>query len=287
MIRATARTPELEAQLRAARRYLRSPKGRLSLILGAIMGLGMIVTGRQTVAITALAVGTSVLLDMCMWAIRRREFVAPSGAILTGLLIGAVLSPIEHWYVVMNTAAFAILSKHLIRTRWSNILNPAACGLVVSGLVLGHAESWWGALPDAGLFGALEVLLLGLLVVQQINKFPLVLSFLGTYFLLFTLVTVLGDPSLATEVFRTPDVNAALFFALFMLDDPPTAPIRYGDQLVFGALVAAVAYAVLLRFGTVYYLSAGLLVGNIWESWRRYLQRPVSTSTAAPLPDAA
>src|SRR4029077_10080752 len=109
----------------------------------------------------------------------------------------------------------------------------------------GNAESWWGALPDAGLFGALEVLLLGLLLVQQVNKFPLVLSFLGTYFLLFTIVTVLGDPSVATEVFRAPDVHAAIFFALFMLDDPPTAPIRYGDQLIFGALVAAVSYAVL------------------------------------------
>lgn len=287
MTRVTATTPEIEAQFRAVRRYLRSPKGRLFLILGAILGLGMVVTGRQAVGVTAIAVGTSVPLDMGMWAIRRREFVAPSGAILTGLLIGAVLSPIEHWYVVMNAAAFAILSKHLIRTRWSNVLNPAACGLVLSGLVLGNAESWWGALPDAGLFGALEVLLLGLLIVKQINKFPLVLSFLGTYFALFTLATVFSDPAVATEVFRAPDVHAAIFFAMFMLDDPPTTPVRYADQLFFGALVAAVSYAVLLRFGTVYYLSAGLLVGNVWESWRRYFQRPASRSTAAPLADAA
>ena len=36
-----------------------------------------------------------------------------------------------------------------------------------------------------------------------------------------------------------------------------------------GVLVAAVSYALFETVGVVYYLLAGLLVGNVWEAWRR------------------
>jgi Na+-translocating ferredoxin:NAD+ oxidoreductase RnfD subunit len=274
----------LNTQFRSARRFMRSPKGHVLLLLSALTALGLIVTGtRQSAEVTALAVTTAVGLDIAFWAVRKREFVAPSGALLTGLIVALVLSPIERWYIVVLTAAIAIASKHLLRTRWSNIFNPAALAIVVVGFALGSVQSWWGALPDAGLFGALEVALLGVLIVNQINKFPLVLSFLGVYYGLFTLATFVADPAISSEVFRSPDVHAALFFAVFMLDDPPTSPVRYVDQVIFGTLVACVSYAVFLRWGPVYYLSAGLLVGNAWESVRRYLQRSVPAMPAPPM----
>jgi Na+-translocating ferredoxin:NAD+ oxidoreductase RnfD subunit len=98
----------------------------------------------------------------------------------------------------------------------------------------------------------------------------MVLVFLGTYYTLFTIAAVFGGENAeVAAIFRTPDVHAALFFALFMLDDPPTAPIHYEDQVAYGVIVATVAYLLMMQFGVVYYLPLALLVGNAWESGRR------------------
>lgn len=68
-----------------------------------------------------------------------------------------------------------------------------------------------------------------------------------------------------------------LFFALFILTDPPTSPVRYRDQIVFAIIVAAASYALFEWSGAVYYLLAGVLVGNLWEAWRRVYRRTGQT----------
>ena len=93
------------------------------------------------------------------------------------------------------------------------------------------------------------------------------------YFALFTGVAIFESSASVAEVFRAPDIHASLFFAFFMLDDPPTSPVRYRDQIVFGAIVALSAYLVFMRLGAVYYLLAGLLVGNLVEAIRRTVAR--------------
>ena len=71
------------------------------------------------------------------------------------------------------------------------------------------------------------------------------------------------------EVFRAPDLQAALFFAFFILTDPPTSPVKYRDQIICALIVAAVSYAVFEWIGAAHYLLAGVLVGNVWEAWSR------------------
>jgi len=198
----------------------------------------------------------------------------PSGALLTGLIVALVLSPIEPWYIAVATAAIAIGSKYVLRTRWSNIFNPAALALVISSFLFATAQSWWGGLPDLSPLVLVLLVCGGLYIANHINKLPLVLVFLGSYFVLFTATALLGNSAQVAEIFRVPDVNAALFFALFMLDDPPTCPTRYSDQVWFALIVAAVSYAVFLAAGVDYYLLAGLLAGNVWEATRRWAARP-------------
>ena len=83
------------------------------------------------------------------------------------------------------------------------------------------------------------------------------------------MASFLIEPAKVAAVFRAPDLQAALFFAFFMLDDPPTCPVRYGDQFVFRFVVALVSYIVFMVWGTVYFLPAGLLAGNAFEAVRR------------------
>jgi Na+-translocating ferredoxin:NAD+ oxidoreductase RnfD subunit len=132
-----------------------------------------------------------------------------------------------------------------------------------------------GALPDLPPIAVVVLLAAGVYLADHINKISLVLVFLATYYALFTVMTFLANPAPVAEVFRAPDVNAALFFAFFMLDDPPTSPVRYGDQVRFGLIVAVASFAAFELLGGVYYLPLGLLFGNVWEAYRRATGRIV------------
>lgn len=264
--------------LRALRRFLRTPKGLMLLILLLLLLLAAPVAGLALVLPgLAIALATAMLYDAALMRLMDGHWQAPTGALLTGLFVALILDPHEPWYVPLAASVLAINAKWFLRTRWSNVVNPAAAALVVTTLVFGSGQSWWGALPD--LPWPLLTLLLAMVIVmaRRINKLPMVLTFIGIYFGIFTLVAYIGDPAQVAELYRVPNINALLFFAGFMLTDPPTSPVRYRDQMIFAAIVAAAAAGLFLLFGGVYFLPAGLLIGNLWESARRLVvdrQRP-------------
>jgi Na+-translocating ferredoxin:NAD+ oxidoreductase RnfD subunit len=106
-------------------------------------------------------------------------------------------------------------------------------------------------------------------IANRANKLPVALAFLGSFYGLATLSSLVGSSALVAELFRVPDVNALLFLALFMLGDPPTSPTRSRDQMTFGLIAASASYALLLALGAVYFLPAGALFANAWETLRR------------------
>ena len=278
----TRRAPVARPRAGAVKRFFRTPKGYLLLVLtlltvvaAPVEGIGRVMPGVVGAMLTAAVVDLSIV----RW--QRGVWFFPDGALLTGLIVALVLSPLEPVYVSIGTAAIAVASKYVFRSRWSNIFNPAALALVVAYFVFGSAESWWGSLPDLPTIAIVVVLGAGLFMADRVNKLPMAIAFLGSYFALFSASAFLGDPSRVAEIFRAPDVNAALFFALIMLDDPPTSPVRYLDQICYGLIVAVVSYAVFLTLGVEYYLLAGVLVGNLWETLRRWDEQPRPRTAAS------
>ena len=267
------------------RRFFRTPKGLLIIVLLMLLALAVPHEGLKLIAPgLASAVIVASLIDVLVLRWLRKAWEFPSGAVLTGLLVAMVLTPYEPWYVAACTSALAIASKY-VRAEFScsaNVFNPAALALVITTrvsfsilmrgqLYVFHAgQSWWGALPEITPLALVVLFATGTFIVDRVNKIPLVLVFLGAYFLLFTLTAFLRDPAKVAEIFRAPDLHAALFFAFFILTDPPTSPMKYPDQLVCGVIVALVSYAIFEWVGAAYYLLAGVLVGNIWEAWHRW-----------------
>ena len=250
-------------------RFIRTPK---RLLLGVFAALAVVATplaGGNALLNLAVAVALAVAIDFVATAVKGDKAAFPDGAILTGMIVAFLISPFEPTSTVVIAVTAALVSREVLRTKWSNVFNPAAVALVVSGYFAGASQSWWGALPDLGIAGALVVLALGVLIADRVNKLPMVTLFLGTYFGLCTVAALFGLGSEVAGIFRAPDVHAALFFALFMLDDPPTSPVRYEDQVVYGVIVATLAYLLLMTVGVVYYLPLALLGGNAWESGRR------------------
>ena len=263
---------------RRAKNFFKTPKGLLTVILVLLIAMAAPGQGMRTVlpglASACVAAG---LIDLVIIRRRKKVWEFPSGAVLTALIVAMVLRAQEPWYVTSITSVIGVLSKYVLRSRTANVFNPAALAIVLSYYLFHTGQSWWGALTELPALAQLVLIGAGVFITDRVNKMPLILTFLGAYFLLFTVTSFLGDPRRVAEIYRSPDLEAVLFFAFIILSDPPTSPAKYSDQLVYGVIVAVVSFVLFERAGVVFYLLAGVLVGNVWEAWRRVHRRSHQT----------
>lgn len=268
-------------RVRKLKLFARSPKGLMLwvLLLLTVLALPVEGAGRVLSATLAATLG-AVAVDSVIASVEEARWLFPTSSLLTALFVALVLSPTEPWYIVSAAAILAVCSKHLIRLRRWHVFNPAAAGLLLAALLFSSEESWWGALPDLPLFLLPVLLMCAAFIVSKVNKWPQTLAFLGVFYLLFSLASFFDSSPLVVEAFRVPYINTALFFAAFMLSDPPTSPARYREQLLYGAGVALLSFAVQVAFHPQYFMLAGLLAGNLgYACWRTR-----SVRRAAPLP---
>jgi Na+-translocating ferredoxin:NAD+ oxidoreductase RnfD subunit len=263
---------------RRAVNFFKTPKGLVTIVLVILTILAAPGQGFRVVATRmASAVIAAGLVDALILRVRKRIWEFPSGAVLTAMIVAMVFRAQEPWYITTITAVAAILSKYIFRSRAANVFNPAALAMIASFYVFHTGQSWWGALTDVKPIAKVVLLVSGVFITDRVNKMPMVLTFLGAYFLLFTVTAFVTNPLSVAEIFRTPDVEAVLYFAFFILTDPPTSPAKYPDQIVCAIIVALVSYAFFEWAGVVYYLLAGVLAGNVWEAWRRVNRRTAHT----------
>jgi Na+-translocating ferredoxin:NAD+ oxidoreductase RnfD subunit len=250
--------------------FFKTSKGLLTLVLAALIAIAAPREGaRLVVSRLGIAVLAAGVLDAAILRLRHTRWQFPSGAVLTAMIVGMVVSVQMPWYVVTISSVAGVAAKYVIRTRGANVFNPAALGIVALFPVFHAAQNWWGALPEVLPVAQIALLGGGVFIAQRVSKLPLVVSFLAFYFVLFTAAAFVRDPSWVAEIYRTPDLQAVLYFAFFILTDPPTSPISPRDQVVFAAIVATVSFAIFESTGAVYYLLAGVLAGNVWEARRR------------------
>ncbi len=272
------------------RHWLRSPKGQLivlfvPLLLRAATGHSTSIPEVMPVLIGGLLGAIAVDLPVLRW--KKGRWVVPDGAILTGLIVAMILSPHERWWVSALTAAIGTASKYVLRTRGANVLNPAALGLVASFYLFQAGQSWWGSMTEVRMAWIGLLLIVGVYISDRVNRLPAAITFLLVYYALFTVTTFTSDAPGLAEVYRPPDLQMTLYFAFFMVTDPPTSPSRARPQVIFGAMTAVVAYLVFTFVGAVWWLPGGLLAANVWEGARRVVERTRRASLnsgTAPVP---
>lgn len=251
------------------------------IVLVILLALATAGKGVRTVCpVVVGAVLPAVLLDAIFLRLRKTHWVFPDGALLTGLFIAMILSPYQTWYVAAGTTVLAIVSKYLLRIRTANVFNPAAVALVGTFYIFNTGQSWWGALPELPPLAVAALFAAGLYITRRVHKLPSVVTFLGVYYALVTAEAFLGDPSRVAGLYRAPELHSALFFAFFMVTDPPTSPPKGRDQVVFGVIVAVAAFGFFSLVHAAYFLLAGLLVANLWEGWRRWKEKRRRTEFA-------
>jgi Na+-transporting NADH:ubiquinone oxidoreductase subunit NqrB len=171
----------------------------------------------------------------------------PLSAMITSLSLTLLLRT-DVLALAMLAATIAIGSKFLLRVRGKHIFNPANIALV--SLMFGSEQAWvssgqWGSAA----LGALALACLGCVVLTRAKRAETTLAFLLIYAtLLFGRAVWLGDP-LGIPLHQLQN-GALLIFAFFMISDPKTTPNTVAGRLIYGALVASIAYIIQFVFYT-------------------------------------
>ena len=165
----------------------------------------------------------------------------PLSAVITSLSL-AMLLRTDLVVIAILAAGIAIGSKFLLRVRGKHVFNPANVSLVTLMLFSDHAwvsSGQWGS--DA--LGSFALACLGFLVLTRAKRAETTLAFLGAYAILMIGRAIwLGDP-LSIPLHQLQN-GVLLIFAFFMISDPKTTPDTATGRIIFGALVASIAYTI-------------------------------------------
>jgi len=248
----------------------------LTLISIVLAALGLIGYTPEGIAVTALIAVTITTLTSLMGAQTTKIIAHLESSVITGLLIAFIVPPsLEARDLLGVTAASAIagLSKFGLVFRGRHVLNPAATGVFVAGILGLTAGFWWVANPALTPF----IVLAGALVAWRsgLGFISLVGLTVGVSVLLVRLVASGDDliPSIYLVVTSYPIV----FLALFMLTEPLTmAPRRLGQVLV--AITVGLGTALPFSIGqesfTLYSSpELALVVGNLVAFVTALMQR--------------
>ncbi len=200
-------------------------------------------------------------------------------ALISGIIIGSALAPNTPPLFVVLICAFAMLTKRLLRVRHVPLFNSAALGLLAGSLLLGTHNGWWASnyTPLLGVWLALCAFVLS----WKLRRLSMQFAFLAVWLALWGAAVLLAgnvpEPAFFLE-------SIPLYFLAFMLLEHTTSPMRQSWQILYGALVAAAAFAVIRSALPIEALLIALLAGNVLTKLLLFLPvRPKSAGAGLEL----
>ena len=171
-----------------------------------------------------LSLIATISSDFLFLKLRNKPLFFPSAAIVSGIIIALLIPPNSPWYKILLPGLLAMFSKNFLHVSERHIFNPAAFGLLVSGIILRQNISWWGvSWQQLSIHPLAFIILLTPFLVSALR--------MRRYFIQLAFLLVLA-------LFKVAPLDPVLlFFAAVMLPEPMTTPVRPISQLVFGAAV--------------------------------------------------
>jgi Na+-translocating ferredoxin:NAD+ oxidoreductase RnfD subunit len=252
------------------------------------------------------AILTCAILEVVIVFFRRKAFVWPASALLTGagvaLLMRVVGTPINSpWatndiYMFVGVAAFSLLQKYVFRYKGRNLFNPSNIGLVLAFLVFGNSRLeplnlWWTPLNVWMILAYAIILVGGTYVVWRAKMMTVSATFFVAFALLQAILAGSGHcmtanwafaPVCGPEYYRIIITSPEVFiYAYFMVTDPPTVPSGRVGRFLFAICAAAMATLLMApqtdEFGTKVALLGGLtLLLSARPLFDRFVPEPSS-----------
>ena len=178
------------------------------------------------------------------------------------------------WYIFMGTAAFALLSKYVIRVGGSHVFNPSNLGLVACFLLLGpvHAEPldfWWGPMTPWLALALIVIVGGGLAILTRLHLLLIAVGFWISFALGIALLAATGHAMTARwhvgpitgpyfwwVLVTSPEI---LVFMFFMITDPKTTPKSRRARLIYAVSVGLLAALLIAPAKTEFWSKVAVL----------------------------
>ncbi|GIG19853.1 hypothetical protein Cch01nite_05770 [Cellulomonas chitinilytica] len=219
----------------------------VSLALGAVVAVAGVLGASDVMHVDLVALLVSVVVSVgvvvvvsrvcgSVWRVR----VHTESSVITGLILVLLFRPgldTASLGALAGAAAVAAASKFVVAVRARHVVNPAAAGAFVVGLLSGPLgvlpALWWVATPAL----LPVVALAGLVVVLRTRRALLAGTYLGAAVTVVVLRQVAGGTAPADALWSSVASYPMLFAAAFMVTEPLTLPPRRWQQLTEAALV--------------------------------------------------
>ena len=178
-----------------------------------------------------------VVTDLAFQSVRFRIPRFPDAAIATGLFLSLLLPPSVPLIGAATLALAAIGAKHVLRYRGRPILNPAAVGVVAGAFLFGIAPAWWAGV---GPWGEEILVAFGVaLILRNPVAWRLPVAFFAIYAPVSVAMKAVLGAALAPKLLLLGVLDpATLFFGLYMVIEPRTAPANPHLYPLYGAVIA-------------------------------------------------
>lgn len=211
---------------------LTSIKTQLVIFL-ASLAIYLSVRGKDAIFLLTmlLAVTSAIAIESIILYLKEKKLKLSDSSIISGLIIGYVLSSGNPWWIFFLASLLAISSKHIIQINKKHLFNPAALGIFLSTILFGASLQWkatymWYILIPFGLY-----------FIYKIKKMELLLGYILTALILF---------GTQANIQKTPLLNIFgylnYFYIFIMLIEPKTTPIKPLGKLIFGIGVATLIF---------------------------------------------
>jgi len=180
---------------------------------------------------TAIAVISALTTESLILYLKTKIFQITESSIITGLIVGYVLSSDEAWFRFVLASSLAILSKYLIRFQKKHIFNPAAFGIFLTLIIFGASTQWKGT------YVWYILLPFGLYFIYKTRKIEIIIGYAVISLALFGTQAVLEKVSL-WHIFG----YLSYFYIFVMVIEPKTTPIKPIGKYLFGAGVAGLIF---------------------------------------------
>ncbi|MGD1098780.1 MAG: RnfABCDGE type electron transport complex subunit D [Thermoplasmata archaeon] len=229
--------------------------------------------GATSLVVTPVIAG---IVDLGFQSVRFDRPRFPDSSLATGLFIALIFPPTASLVLVATVAFAAVAFRHVLRFRGRPWFNPAAIGVLFGTLFLGLAPAWWVGI---GPYGEIAIIALGLVLLARTpRQWRLPAVFLVTYGLLAGVQHLVAGTSVDPHVLLLQAVDpATLFFALFMVVEPRTAPGAAHEQVLFAGVVGISA-----AFLPLFIPSLGILVALALGNLLALLLRRRGVSATVP-----
>ncbi|MEK6732365.1 MAG: RnfABCDGE type electron transport complex subunit D [Candidatus Omnitrophota bacterium] len=215
---------------------LRSIKIQLSIFL-VLFVLYLFFISKEIIFLSIFGISLifAIAADSFITYLKTKKLIITESSIVSGLIIGYVLSSGQVWWITALASILAISSKHLVRFKSRHVFNPAGFGILMTAFLLGASTEWKGA------YLWYVIILFGIYFSFKIRKLEIIAGYFTASLILF------GGQALMQRV-NILDVFGYLnyFFIFIMLIEPMTTPAAHYGKVIFGVGAGALIFILYL-----------------------------------------